>query len=102
MIVRVSGQTQPDAIMVEIVVLQIQLQATLFIGGDLQRGVDGGAAAEMTRQPSGDSLTVALVRAIFSLSLSLMLKLPRNISISATPRNPQARCFELWRKIRRW
>jgi hypothetical protein len=93
MIVRLSGQPQPDAVMVEIVVLQIQLQATLFIGGDLQRGVDGGAAAEITRQPSrfADRGTV---RAIFSLSLSLMLKLPRNISISGNAcANPQARVF---------
>ena len=33
--------------MVEIAVVQIQLQATLFIGGNMQRGVDGITAAEM-------------------------------------------------------
>ena len=35
------------AVMVEIAVVQIQLQATLFIGGNMQRGVDGITAAEM-------------------------------------------------------
>ena len=102
MIVRPGGQTQPDAVMVEIAVVQIQLQATLFIGGNMQRGVDGITAAEM-RQPSGDSLTVAPVRAIFSLSLSLMLKLPRNMSMSATPAPTHRQGVSvLWRKIRRW
>jgi hypothetical protein len=70
--------------MVEIVVVQIQLQATLFIGGDMQRGVDGITAAEM-HPPAVWLAYRGAVRAIFSLSLSLMLKLPRNMSISATP-----------------
>ena len=47
MIVRVGSQTQPDAVMAEIIVVQIQLQATLFIDGDVQRGVDGVTATEM-------------------------------------------------------
>ncbi|CNU66715.1 Uncharacterised protein [Salmonella enterica subsp. enterica serovar Bovismorbificans] len=55
-----------------------------------------------TSQPSGSSLTVASVNAIFSLSLSLMLKLPRNMSMSATPAPIHRQGFSvLWRKIRR-
>ncbi len=47
MIVRVGCQTQPDAVMAEVIVVQVQLQAALFIGRDVQRGVDGITAAEM-------------------------------------------------------
>ncbi|EFE07655.1 hypothetical protein CIT292_08838 [Citrobacter youngae ATCC 29220] len=47
MIVWVSGQTQPDAVVAAFLVMKVELQTPLFVGGDVQRGVDGIATAEI-------------------------------------------------------
>ena len=80
--------------MVEIAVVQIQLQATLFIGGNMQRGVDGITAAEM-HPPAvwglayrGASQSNLLIEPVFNAEVAA-----KHVNVGNASADPQAGRF---------